>query len=148
LAADPENVEAQLKIAAIHLRLSEPDRAAPLLRSVCQSSRATSEQLSQARWSLGIACGQQRRWDEAADAIAAALEHRTNVTADEWYRLAYAQYSAGETETAARDVGRALKLQPDHPDALTLASILNVEPQPPVAPASHVSQTAARPSGW
>lgn len=149
LANEPDNAEAQLRIAAILLRSSKPERAASLLRQVCQNSKATEEQVIQAKWSLGIAYGQQKRWDEAADAISVVLDRRPNATADEWYRLAYANYFAGDVDAAARDIARALKQQPDHIDSQALASALNVDTgQSPIAMAGYRSSSLPKPVGW
>ncbi|MEX2286580.1 MAG: tetratricopeptide repeat protein [Planctomycetaceae bacterium] len=149
LAAEPENAEAQLRIAGIHLRSSQPDRAAPLLRAICQSTQATAAQKADAYWSLGISYGQQRRWADAASALAAACKNREKVSADEWYRLAYAYFLADDDERASAALSRAFALEPAHAASLAMAEALHATSfRQPIVPVEYAPPQIPRPAGW
>lgn len=120
LAASPGNVPAQLRIAQLEMAAAHPERAAPLLRSVCQSTQTSPEQRADAMWTLGLAYGLERRWSDAAAALAAAAPHRPRMTADDWYQLAYARNLAGDAEGAASDLQQALQREPGHRGAAAM----------------------------
>ncbi len=98
LQQQPEHFAAKMRLAAIQLRSKNPEQAAPLLRSICQCPLSTTEQQAQALWMLGLAYGREQRWQDAENALARAIEHRTNVTADDWYRLGFVHYLLKELE--------------------------------------------------
>jgi tetratricopeptide (TPR) repeat protein len=125
LSCDPGNIEAKLRAATIQVTAEKPKRAAPLLRSLCQCADATPQQLADAEWALGIAYGQEARWVDAADSLLAALPRRKQATADDWYRLAYSRYRAGDLQRARENLLTALSLSPEHQNALAMASVLN-----------------------
>lgn len=148
LQIDPENIEARLQIADLHLQSGRADRAAPLLRAVCRSSEATVPQTAQARWKLGIAYSEQGRWDEAAASLAAASRERTSMTADDWYRLAYAYHKAGQPERSREALQRVLAEQPQHADARALASALaGSHASQALIPVDHAESTVPTPPG-
>lgn len=138
LHSEPENSEARLEIAAIYLKQSQPDRAAPLLRAVCRNSQANPRQQADAWWSLGIAYGQQNRWIDADHALTQALtpspsptgrggrgQRTRRISPDEWYRLAYARYRAGDLAGSRQALTRVLDGHPKHEAAQILASRLD-----------------------
>lgn len=100
LADSPGDLEAKLRIAAIELRAGRPERAAPLLREVCQSTQSDVQERSEARWLLGIAYSAESRWDDAVRELAAAASQRTGMTADDWDRLAHARTQVRDVEGA------------------------------------------------
>jgi tetratricopeptide (TPR) repeat protein len=121
---DAANVAAMLRIAALQLEFGNPQRAAPMLRSICQCGHASAEQAAEAEWLLGRAYGQDGRWADAAAALAVAMRRRAPITADDWFRLADAYFRAGDPDRARGAVTAALELDPQYPPALTLAAAL------------------------
>lgn len=147
----PDDVEAQLAIASIHLRRGQPDRASPLLRQVVHGSQPTLPQRRRAEWQLGISYAQAERWPEAAASLQHALEG-TSGTAEQWYQVAYAQARCGEQERAFNSIDRALRTEPQHAGAIELARHLRMgddQSLTGVVPAGFTehttSQTAAGP---
>jgi tetratricopeptide (TPR) repeat protein len=151
LAVDPQHVEAALRIAEIQMSLGKPEHAAPLLRRVCGSSRATQDERAEARWALGIAYGCQCRWNDAAQCLAAAAIDRPSMTVDELYRLAYARFEAGQHEEALRTAGRVLEAAPQHAPARALVAALDAGTHADdgkVIPAGHSEPAVPAPRGW
>ncbi len=134
LCADPNHVEARMQLASLQLEQHQPSLSAPLLRSVCQCARATPREIAEARWTLGIAYGQEARWSDALNALAAAAEHRQAMSPDDWYRLAYARGQVDDWEGARRDVYRALQMNPNHQNAHAMLEVLRGQESLPDAP--------------
>jgi len=149
LQVDPENPDAKLKIAEVEMEAAHPDRAAPLLRSVCESSRSTAREKIEARWRLGMAYGREGRWDESAVALASAAANRPSLTAEDWYRVAYAQYRSGKIGNARDSLSHVLRIDPGFPAARTLAARIasGGNTTEPIVPANYVSNAAAQPVG-
>lgn len=118
---DPQDVAAHLALAELYLRRGQPDRAAPVLRTVSQHGQATVEQRQAADWQLGAAYAQTGRWNDAADVLTLAVCERPATTADEWYRVAYAQSRAGRMNDSIHSAQQALALDPQHLAAAELA---------------------------
>lgn len=151
LCADPEHVEARVQLASLELEQHQPNLSAPLLRSVCQCSRATPAEVAEARWALGIAYGQESRWQDALGALAAACEHRARMSPDDWYRLAYVRGQLGDWEGARRDVYRVLQINPHHHHAQAMLEILQgQEPTPdaPILRTGHSIKPIPKPALW
>ena len=152
VGVEPENIIARLRIAELQIKAERPDRAAPILRSICQSNQASCDQLASARWQLGIVYGRERRWEEAATELAAAIQTRPTTHADDWYRVAYAHRMAGNDGAASASLQRALELDPAHPAALALATALEPErnfvSHTDIQPARFVLAGAPPPAGW
>ncbi len=123
LCSDPNHVKARLQIARLELENQSPNLAAPLLRAVCQCNRATPTESAEARWSLGVAYGQENRWSDAVTALAEASSHRDDMTADDWYRLAYARGKVGDWNQAQNDVQQALRINPRHENAQAMLNV-------------------------
>ena len=137
LCCDPNHVEARVRIARLQLEENQPNLAAPLLRSVCQCSRANCNEIADARWSLGVAYGQERRWPDAVEALSCAAEYREPMSADDWYRLAYARTQLEDWKGARQDLGRALHLNPRHENAQAMLGVLNRQLSPGLAHSPH-----------
>ncbi|MCA9115687.1 MAG: tetratricopeptide repeat protein [Planctomycetaceae bacterium] len=152
LAVDSSNVTARLRIASLLLRSERCDQAAPLLRSVCASDCVTGEESAQARWLLGLAYGHEQRWTDAVHVLSSAIiERGETATADDWYRVAYARYRAGDREQSWDAVRQALDLQPDHINSLALAEMLRRESlqlETTIVQTGHTSSQLPRPPGW
>lgn len=151
LAGDPENIRARQRIAEIQIASGRPERAAPLLRAVCESETATEEQAAEARWTLGIAYGRQRRWRDSSAALAQAATHRKTMSADDWYRLAYARFAAGDRSGAYADASTALRLQPGHSQAAALTGALErsyAGLHPPSTTVRRMAMAVPAPAGW
>ena len=150
LAGDPNNMVAAGRAAEIQLSAGQPERAAPLLRSICQRQDATLEQRAEALWKLGICYGQQQRWADAVAALTEALPHRREMTADDWYRLAYARYRSGDLEGASSDLQMAIRIQPNHPDAAAMARTVQRSGSRGGIDAGRIERTAMLPTpdGW
>lgn len=95
MLSENEQVEAELRIAAIHLKRRQPQQAAPLLRSVLESSQACPLEKSNATWMLGTAYAQESRWSDAVAALEAGIPTR-RMTQEDWQKVAYARSRCGE----------------------------------------------------
>lgn len=123
MMCESEQVEAELRIAAIHLRRGNSQQAAPMLRSVLESSRACSEQKADASWMLGNAYAREDRWIDAASALNASLRNRKMSTQD-WQQVAYARFRAGDLPGAFAANETVLGMDPQSTAAITLKSTL------------------------
>jgi tetratricopeptide (TPR) repeat protein len=121
LHADPDLTEGRLLLAQLHLESQRPRQAAPLLRTVIDCPGVSAERRSEALRLLGLAYGAEARWDDAAAALEEAARDRP-LPADDWYRLAYAQYRAGRTDAAGASLARLAQVDPRHPAAAALAA--------------------------
>lgn len=142
----PDDVEAQLAIASIHLRRGQPDRASPLLRQVVHGSQPTLAQRRRAEWQLGVSYAQAERWPEAATALQHALDG-TSGTAEQWYQVAYAQARCGESDRAQDSISRALQVEPQHRGAIELARNIRLgdgQSLTAVVPAGFTEHTGTR----
>ncbi|MCH7687681.1 MAG: tetratricopeptide repeat protein [Planctomycetes bacterium] len=151
LGIDSDHVEAKLKIALLQMKSGAIDRAAPTLRWICQSDRADEAKQTEAYWSLGILYGLQDRWSDAVDSLSAALSKRKTISADDWYRLAYARYKAGDKNGAGRNLQTALRNNPNHAAALAMAAALQYETDLQDGRIINVGAVAAAvpaPPGW
>jgi len=151
LSCDPGNNEAKLGAATIQIMAEKPKRAAPLLRSLCQCADATPQLQAEAEWVLGIAYGQESRWADAAESLSAALPLRKQGTADDWYRLAYSRYRAGDLQRARESLLNALSLAPEHQNALAMAAVLNsrnIDADRAVILAGLPASSVPAPPGW
>jgi tetratricopeptide (TPR) repeat protein len=151
LCADPNHVKARVELASLQLEQRQPSLSAPLLRSVCQCSRATPAEAAEARWALGIAYGQENRWNDALGALAMAAEHRAFMSPDDWYRLAYVRGQLGDWEGARRDVYRVLQMNPRHHNAQAMLEVLHGQeslPDAPILRTGHSIKPLPKPELW
>lgn len=149
LADEPDNVDARLRIAGIHLRSDKPENAAHILRSVCQCPYASPQDRSDALWQLGQAYGRRQRWRSAAESMSASLACNPHTSADQWHELADAWTRAGDPQQAHTAVAQALQLDPGHAGAIALAGRLTGPAETPleagaVRHAEHRSTVAER----
>lgn len=121
----PDDLNAQLALAEVHIQRGQPDRAAPIYRRVLSHPMASLDQKSQAEWQLGISYAQADRWSDAARCLEHALASRPGKP-DDWYRLAYAQAKIGQEEAAYASLSRALEIAPGHVAALELARTIKL----------------------
>lgn len=156
LAYEPNHVEAMLRIARIQMRKNEPIRAALLLRSICQCRDADEDHLAESRWLLGLAYGQQHRWEDAASSLRIAMELNGKTSPDNRYYLAYAQYKAGEISEAKLTAEDILKDSPDHFASRRLAEALGAAPASPTTGIARIGYRSVpplprippAPAGW
>ncbi|MBT4865963.1 MAG: tetratricopeptide repeat protein [Planctomycetaceae bacterium] len=150
LSRDPENNVARLQLADLQIATGHPDRAAPLLRALCECTAASEQQRAAALWSLGIVYGHRGRWSDAATALAASVPGRRTMTADDWYRLAYARYTAGDFNGAWSDAERVLRLHPDHRRAVAMRNSLQAiaDRRSPDDANKRVALVVPTPAGW
>lgn len=114
---------ALIQMGKIHLRRGQPDRAAPLFRTVLAHPRATSAQQQMAQWELGVAYAQTERWSDAVAQMAPVAPLR-NMTADDWHAVAYAYFRAGNLSESQDATNHALQIEPRHLAAQELAAVL------------------------
>jgi len=124
LQVEPYNIVSRLKLAALEIKLGEHNRATPILRPICHNTSATIDQRSEAQWLLGVAYGAEERWTDAVASLEQSLKNRKQVTADDWYRVAYACLQANEMEKVYPAVSQALTLNPMHTETNRLSSYL------------------------
>jgi Tfp pilus assembly protein PilF len=151
LGIDPNHVEARVRLAWLQLEKRQPHLSAPILRSVCQSSRAEPEEIAEARWALGIAYGQEHRWPDAVISLMSATEHRGELSADDRYRLAYAKTQLGDWDGAEEELDRALEIDPHHQNAQRMLAQLRQREQSAEATIlqiGHSVKPLPRPALW
>ena len=151
LAIDSNNIDAKLGVATIHIEANRPERAAPLLRTICESPQANPSQKAEAYWALGMSYGKKRRWPDAALAIGKAFEFQKRPSADQMYRLAYARFQADERRQAWQAARVALQLAPRHPGAIQLTAALSAEfndNTQGVIPVGYSTTALPTPTGW
>jgi len=151
LAVDDDQVPALLGAAESYIQLGTPTQACPLLNSVCRSTRPTCEQQARAHWLLGVAYGREQRWNDAASVLSAAAEQGYQMTADDRYRLAYAHLAGENVEAAAGELSGALAMEPNHSNALAMATMLHRESlieSGSVVQAGYSNQPFPVPQGW
>lgn len=124
LQVEPYNIVSRLKLAALQIKLGEPNRANPILRPICHNTGATIDQRAEAQWLLGIAYGAEQRWTDSVESLELAIKNRPDASADDWYRLAYASLQADQMKKVYRAVSQALALNPNHIDSNQLSSYL------------------------
>ncbi len=124
LQVEPYNIASRLKLAALELKLGEPNRASPILRPICHNTAATIDQRAEARWLLGIAYGAEHRWTDSVASLEQAIKKRSDVSSDDWYRLAYASLQANQMEKVYGAVTQALSVDPSHTASNQLSRFL------------------------
>lgn len=142
LEADPGNVDARLAVARMHMRNGDPNRAAPVLRSLCSCPLADDHEKAEAWWALGIAYGRVGRWTDAVRALETGADER-GATPDDLYRLAFAQRAAGDLSKARATLDELIRQQPNHPYAPRLAIALRDNTVIPTA-----ALDVPPPAGW
>lgn len=123
LQTSPDHVETRLQIAAIQLQNGRVDQAAAMLRAVLDQQQIESGQRSAAMWMLGGAYARGERWPEAANLLTSAAQQRP-MRAEDWYRVAYTCYRAGEFPLAQQAAEAALQSQGDYAPAQNLLAQL------------------------
>lgn len=132
LALEPQHAGAMLRIARIHMRSDEPMRSTLLLRRICQCRGATQDEIAEARWLLGLAYGQQQRWEDAAESLQITMELTPGAGANELYYLAYAQYQSGYHFEASQVAQQILRIDPQFaPAEALLQSAATISAKPP-----------------
>ena len=128
LAFEPEDVEARMLIAELHVERGDQRLAAPLLRSIIEAAETPDSQRCRAQWLLGQCYARDERWPDAARALGAGIAGRRS-SARDWYELAEARRHAGDTPGAQLAVGEALRLAPTDPRLLALEAALYDQPR-------------------
>ncbi|HTI51966.1 MAG TPA: tetratricopeptide repeat protein [Planctomycetaceae bacterium] len=123
LAVDPDQAEARLLAADIHLDHGNPQQASPLLRALLENPSECPIQRAEASWQLGRCYALEGRWNDAAATLSAAVRERDGTAAD-WYQVGYANYRAGDLDTARSAVTAALRIAPSNAEALSLSRLL------------------------
>ncbi|MCA9038968.1 MAG: tetratricopeptide repeat protein [Planctomycetaceae bacterium] len=141
LTVNPNNVSARIHVAELQLKHGHPERAAPILRDICDCNFASSDIKAEAYWKLGDAYARMQRWEDAADSYQVAQMNRPSQNADEWYRVAFTHYQAGHWPEAEFSLQQALNFNRNHPHALSLANTIAQQRMQAAA----VQQTAGQP---
>jgi len=123
LAFDPDQVEAKMLIAQLHLQQGDAKLAAPLVRSIIESAEPGNRQWADAQWLLGECYAHDGRWPDAARALEAGIASRQG-SAGDWYLLADASWRAGDVRKAEAALAQALRLAPADTRALALRSAI------------------------
>jgi tetratricopeptide (TPR) repeat protein len=123
LAFDPDQVEAKMLIAQLHLQRGDAKLAAPLVRSIIEGAEPGNRQWAGAQWLLGECYAHEGRWPDAARALEAGIAGRQG-SARDWFLLADASWRAGDGRKAEVAVTQALRLAPDDAHALALRSAI------------------------
>ena len=124
LTASPDDVPARINLAELELKHGHPERAAPILRNICDCNFASPDVKADAYWKLGDAYARMKRWQDAVGAYDVAQHQRPSKEADDWFRVAYANYQVGDWQMAEAAVTQALALDSQHAHALALANTI------------------------
>jgi len=131
LEFDPRNSRALLGVSRIQLATGKPGQSLAKLRTVLAEG-AKPEDRKQAFSLLGTAHLQLKNWTEAATALAQLIAEAGGST-DDYYRLAYAQLNAGETDKARQNLREVLVRDAQHAGARALRDRLAKSGPGPVA---------------
>ncbi len=150
---DPNHCSARVRMAQIQINWGKPNLAAPLLRAAIQDPNLDDDTRTEAWWLLGIVYGQEGRWQDAVTALRTSAKTKEKLDAEEGYRLAYAEFQAGEIGDALDRATEILKSQPDHQPTRAMLKILQLDEPSPDLKAEGVIQAAFEdelvpPSGW
>ncbi|MBV11711.1 tetratricopeptide repeat protein [Rubinisphaera sp.] len=99
LQINPNHAEATLELAEMLLAKHESVQAATILRSLARSNLIPEDE-ARTHLNLGIAYGQNGRWEDAVEHLAIADSMAEKPTQRDRYRLAYAHYKAGTSQQA------------------------------------------------
>ncbi len=124
LSLQPDHVDARLSAAKALVRESRCECAASMLRAVVACPASTSQQQADARRTLAQIYLRDHRWEDAARELAAAAGGRDDAITDDWYRMAVAAHTAGETSFARTSVDEVLRRDGSHPGARELSQVL------------------------
>ncbi len=97
LQVNPNHAEATLELAEMLLARQESVQAATILRSLSRSNLIPEDE-ARTHLNLGIAYGQNGRWEDAVEHLAIADSMSEQPTQRDRYRLAYAHYKAGTSQ--------------------------------------------------
>jgi predicted Zn-dependent protease len=112
LGLSPDDRAIQWAIAELHCELEQPGRALAALNSLA-ATYTPGEEPQQLLCLQGLAYKKLRRYDDAVDCFSAAvIRHRR--TAEILYRLAEAEFLAGNRAEAVAAAREALALDPRH----------------------------------
>ncbi|MDA0834797.1 MAG: tetratricopeptide repeat protein [Planctomycetota bacterium] len=120
----PDHSSARLRMAQIQIQWGRPSLAAPLLRAALQDSNLSDDRRSEAWWLLGVVYGQEKRWHDAVLALKKGLQDADETNLEKTYRLAYAEFQAGDYDAAGREADKVLASDPDHQSAKLLKQVL------------------------
>jgi tetratricopeptide (TPR) repeat protein len=147
----PESSRARLRLAALLNEAQQPERAAPHARRVLDSDSACPLEIAEANWILGESYVLLGREAEGVELMARAASGRS-MSADSWHELALLQTRLGQWQPADASVSRALALNPDREESLTLRAFLARRMAPEtrtvaasLAPSDHPAPAAYRP---
>jgi len=148
LSQVPDNSEALLHTAKLHMREGDCRLAAPLLRSHSANDFDGQTRLAESLWLLGNSYGREHRWADAIKAMTSALPYKTDIKAEDWYKLAYAQYQYGDYEAANQSIDQLLENSPHDPAGHILASQLRTNNQSVILKVGHSLLDIPVPKGW
>lgn len=97
----PGHAQATLELAELLIARQESDRAAAMLRDLSHRS-LNQEHEHRIHLNLGIAYGQNGRWDNAVEHLTRAREATLDPNPRDHYRLAYAHWKAGESQQSLK----------------------------------------------
>lgn len=122
LSIQPEHPEVRMAMARGYQRAGRPQRALATLRSSAETYPPGEEPPELHYWQ-GVALASLGRYSRAVQRFATA-ESRGLQSADLLFRLANAHYLAGDQRAAQVVLDRAMQLNPHHPYAARLCSVV------------------------
>ncbi len=124
LSYAPGNADLHLKVAEAYRRLGQPDRALAALETLAEGY-PPGEEPQTVLYLEGLALTALGRH---ADAVASLTQssRRGQPTPEILYRLAEAQYAAGDAAPALENADRALALDPNHPGSRALRERIQI----------------------
>lgn len=112
LQINPRSAGAHANLGQVHLMRNEPEQAVVELRRALEANPRHMD----AHKHLAMAFIRLQRWQEAEQVVRKGLELRAEPSFH--YLLGVALFKQGRLEEAETELGRALEVSPEHPDAL------------------------------
>ncbi|MEX1229535.1 MAG: tetratricopeptide repeat protein [Planctomycetaceae bacterium] len=149
----PEHSAARVRMAQIQIHWGRPSLAAPLLRAALQDANLAEERRAEAWWLLGVVYGQEKRWHDAIHALKKGIKETDELGPEKAYRLAYAEYQAGNYDAAGKQADELLARHPDHQPTKLLLQVLQMNDPASASAADAIVQTSfssdlVPPRGW
>lgn len=101
LQIDPKHVDTTLELAELLIARQESARASSLLRELARKNLQEADQ-ARTHLNLGIAYGQEQRWDNAVTHLEIARTITPDPSSRDLYRLAYAHWKARGNQQALK----------------------------------------------
>ena len=120
LSVDPDYLPAQILLSKWYIEQNKDEQAEILLRSILIHPEATSAEITDAKWNIGILYGKQRQWNDSISILTSVVDQKENIHSRDWYRIAYACYQNNQIPECREYLSKALELNRSDANAIDL----------------------------